>query len=93
MHAARIILRDAADFNLFETPLRQDGVRSGQITSKHLVSEPHSGRKRMYAPDMAALTGIVHDFDYPVIMRVPDHRVTIARNFMIEFGDRRRDWM
>ena len=43
----------------------------------------------MHAADMgtAALTDIVHDFDHPIVIRVSDGRVTIARNFMIELGN------
>lgn len=95
MHITRIVLWNAADFDLFETPLWQDSVRGGQITSKHLVSEPHSGRKRMDAADMgtAALIHIIHDFNDPVVMYVSDSCVTITRNLMIEFGDRRRNWV
>lgn len=90
-----MILFHAANFDLFETPLRQDSVRSGQVTPKREVSEPQSGRKRMHTTDMgtAALTVIVHDFDHPIIVRVSDGRITVARNFIVEFGDRRWDRM
>lgn len=93
MRITRIILLNAADLDLFETPLRQDRVRGGQITSKRLVSEPQSGRQRMHASDMrtAALTDIVHDFNHPIIIHVSDRPITITRDFMIEFGNRRRD--
>lgn len=95
MRVTRIVFRNAADFYLFETPFRQDSVGGGQITSEHLVSEPQSGRKRMHAGDMgsAALNKIVHDLNHPVIMYVSDGRITVTGNFMIEFGDRRRDWV
>jgi hypothetical protein len=32
---------------------------------------------------------VIDDFDYPVIVRVPYCSIPVARDFIVEFGDRR----
>ena len=41
----------------------------------------------------AAAEEIVNDFDDPVVVRVADGRVAVARHFVVQLGDGRRDRM
>ncbi len=91
VHILWVILLIATDLNLFETPLRQDGIRRSKITSKNLVTESHTSSEGMDAINFVALLDIVNDLDGPVIVVIADSGVTVARDFMVEFGDGRRN--
>lgn len=85
-----IVFLGTRNFDLFESPLGQDGVGCAQITSQGLVPEPQTCRQRMDAVDLfpPASVQVVYNLDNPVVMPVSDSRVSVAADFIVGFGDR-----
>ena len=91
MRVSGVVLLLAADLDLLEAPLRQDGVRSAQVASQHLVAESHASSQRMDVLNLLSSLQVVHDLDDPVVLFVADGRVTVARNFVVQLRDRGGD--
>ena len=83
MRVARAVLLVATDFDLLETPLRQDGVRSAQVASQHLVAESHANSQHMDVLHFLSSLQVVHYVDNPVVLFVANGRVIVARNFVV----------
>ena len=95
MNIARIVVLDTRYFNLLESPLRKDGICRTKVTSKLLVAETHSSCQRIDTIDMALASSlqIVHNFNAPVVMIVPDGRISVTRYFIVQLRDRSGDIM
>ena len=91
MRVLRVVLLITADLDLLETPLRQDCVRSTKIATKRLVTETHASRERVHAVGLRPRFKVINDFDNPVVLLVADGRVAIARDFVVQLRDGRRD--
>ena len=64
----RVVFLVAADLDLLETPLGQDGVRSAEVAAGRPVAETETGRERVDAVVLVlrAAVDVVDDLDDPV---------------------------
>lgn len=90
-----VVLLRARHLNLLEPPLGQVLVRSAEVASQMIVSEPQTRRKRMDTRNMILLSllEIVNDLDLPVVMEIANRRVPVARHLVVELRDRRGNVM
>ena len=93
MDVRRVVLLLAADLDLLETPLREHSVRRAEITARGPVAEAQAGRERVdaFVLVLGATVDVIDDLDDPVVLVVADGRVTVARHFVVELGNRRWD--
>lgn len=84
-----VVLLVTRDLNLLESPLRKDSVGRSNVASRVLVSDPQPRRQRVDPLDVLflALSRIVDDLDDPVVVRVSDGRVSVARDLVVELAD------
>lgn len=95
MNVVDVVLLIARHLDLLEPPLRKHRVGSSNVASRVLMPEPQSSRQRMNPLDvlLLALSRIVHDLDDPVVVRVSDGSVPVARDLVVELGDGSGDGM
>lgn len=89
MLIGRVVRLVARDLDLLESPLRQDGVRGAKVAARVKMPEPHPRRQRVDPIHLAPRSPqqIVDDLDDPIIVRVPDRRVPVRADLVVELGD------
>ena len=90
-----VVLLVARDLDLLESPLRENSVGRSNVASRVLMSEPQSSRQRVDLLDvlLLSLSRIVDDLDDPVVVRVSDGSVPVARDLVVELADGSGDGM
>lgn len=90
-----IVVLVARHLDLLETPLRKYSIRCDQVAARVEVPESQPCRKRMDPVKLGARTSneVVNDFDNPVIVRISDSSIAVARDFVVEFRDRSHERM
>jgi hypothetical protein len=82
---ARIVLLDAGDFNLLETPLRQVDVSGSEVAPQDSMPETECRRQRS---DLGSVRRrhVAHDLDLPMVLVVADRGIAITRYFVVGLG-------
>ena len=65
----RLVLLGTRNFNLLEPPLRKIDVSGPKVASQNLVLQAEGGRQRTQLA-IVARSGVVDDFDLPVVLFV-----------------------
>ena len=55
--------------------------------------DPQTSRERMNPINVGASIEIIHDFNSPIIMLIANRFVSITRNFIVQFRNRRQNSM
>ena len=93
MHVLGVILFITANLHLLKPPLRQNGIRSAQITPQRLMPKPQPRRQGMDPTHalLRSLLDIIHNLHLPIIMVIPNRFVPIARHFVVQLRNGRKD--
>ncbi len=83
----RLILFNAGDFDLLETPLREIDVAGAEVAAQRGVFEAEGGGQ---GADFGVVPrcSVVDDFDRPVVFLVAHCCVAVTGDFVIAFGNR-----
>ena len=93
MHVLWVILLITTHLHLLETPLRQNRIRSAQITPQRLMPKPQARRQRMYPIHtlLRPLLDIIHNLHLPIIMVIPNRFVPVTRDFVVQLRNGCKD--
>ena len=80
-----IVLFIARYLDLFESPLRQDGVSGPQITAEGEIADAEASGEDVDVLEVLpfATDHVVDDFDHPVRVTVVNRRITVASHLVV----------
>lgn len=86
-HVAGVVLLDASDFNLLETPLWEIHVAGAEVTAETCMSQTECSGE---GADPAAIPacGIRHNLNCPMVFVIADGHVTVARHLVVSLSKR-----
>lgn len=86
-HVAGVVLLDASDFNLLETPLWEIHVAGAEVTAETCMSQTECSGESA-DPATIPACGIGHNLNCPMVFVIANGHVTVARNFVISLSKR-----
>ena len=85
VYIIRLVLFITANFDLFETPLRQNCICGAKVTPKSVMAEAQTSSQGMYPVDsvFASPYDIVYYFNTPVVVHIADCGISVARYLVV----------
>ena len=82
----RVVLLGASNLDLLETPLWQVDIAGAKVAAQFSVLQPEGSGQ---SPDLGAVIrgDILDNLDSPVVLRITNSGVSVARNLLVRLGD------